>query len=646
MWAAQWGFTTDLPVLGAGLLAAGTAIIWKIRTCPLPAVEHPARGSERFLIWGALAIFLVALAVRLWRLGDVPPVWWDEGVEAHDARCVAAGLPLEPLAGIYYHRSPLWLGLLAGTGQLLGFSFHNLKLVSVLVGALLPPLVFLLGCRLFGTMTGLLAGGWLIVHPWGLHLSRMLHGGVLVPTAAAGLFLLLLQPRMNLWIKAVAGGCLTGVVAYGYAAALQLPALAALGIWLYAPDDAGGRRRVLAVLLAVAIALGLLLPAELVLPGFWSKVEHVSALRHPALIVQNLVDTLPMFHVHGDDDLRHQYPPGAPVFSFFLAPAFSLGVALALRYVRQARFTLLCGWLLLALVPGLVSQGGARNQFRMIGAPPALALIGAVGGAALPAAFGLRLGGCLAAGLWAGSALLDYDSYFVKFPADPATAVWYRTFQLDAARDLQALARRRPLRLCAPLTLTQHPIERFLLFDELYSGRVAEARGPCGPLRPAQVYEDPWKQPVAILLVEAQPSSSGPLQVEYRTILDLAAEGDALIRTDRAAEALKLFRRYVRLLPRSGALQERLGFAALKVGALQEGERAFRLALERGFRLPATYDGLAATLFQLGRYAEAEAMLREALELAPGNRDLQADLEQVRRALNQKLPFGSGHSLN
>ena len=151
---------------------------------------------------------------------------------------------------------------------------------------------------------------------------------------------------------------------------------------------------------------------------------------------------------------------------------------------------------------------------------------------------------------------------------------------------------------------------------------------------------------MAILLVEAQPPSSGPLQVEYRTILDLAAEGDALIRTGRAAEALKLFRRYARLLPRSAALQERLGFAALKAGALQEGERAFRLALERGFRLPATYDGLAATLFQLGRYAEAEAILREALELAPGNLDLQADLEQVRRALNQKLPFGSGHALN
>src|ERR1044071_2541829 len=99
-WLAGWTAMLAAQIaLLAGYIAAGLALlatgIWSLRGQDAPAAGRSKRSTGWWLAGGAMV--LIALVLRLWRLESVPPVWWDEGVEGHDARCVAAGMPLEPL---------------------------------------------------------------------------------------------------------------------------------------------------------------------------------------------------------------------------------------------------------------------------------------------------------------------------------------------------------------------------------------------------------------------------------------------------------------------------------------------------------------------------------------------------------------------
>lgn len=631
MCGAQWCFTAGNTGVGVAALFLGWACL-----APLGRPAGPPEGGRRGIVPAAAGVFLVALALRLWRLDEIPPVWWDEGVEGYDARCVAAGLPLEELEGIYYHRGPLWLLLLAASGSFFGFSIGALRAVAAVAGATVAVLSFLLGTRLFGLAGGLVAGAWMATHPWPLNMSRIMIGNILVPLAGAGVVLLCLQRRWRPSGRGVASGLVSGASMYGYAAAAQLPLLGPAVIWL--SGGTSPRERARAMVISIVVAAAVVLPYRIVYPDLWGKARNVSVLDRPLVMIGNLVDTIGMFNVRGDPDMRHQYPPAAPVLDGVVGPLFMLGAGIVLRYARQASSAMILVWMGLGLLPGIASEGGERNLFRMVGALPAVSLLVGAGGAAVAAQMGRRSGVLVLAGLVAVSALAGGRRYLVLFPADPATAAWYRTYNREAAADLKDLAARSPLSLCSPLTLARHPLEKFFLFDEIRSGRVATAGGGCRITgRPERVYRDPWGQPAALLRTAR---GSGGVEAEYRTILDLGTEGDGLVREGRAREAVDLYRRYLALVPESVLLWERLGFAALKAGREEDALRAFERAIDLGSNMPATYNGLASVLFSLGRYAAAEEAMVRAIELAPGEPGFQHDLDRIRRAGGRHTPGG------
>ena len=597
---------------------------------PIP----PAARGWRAPLWGAAAVFAAALAVRLWRLNAFPPLWWDEAVEAYDVRCLLNGLPLEPLTGIEYHRGPAWLALLAVVGKLAGPSVLAWRATAAVAGAAACGLTCAVGWRLFGPATGLLAGAWMACHPWSLHVSRFMMGNVLVPAGGAAVVLAAL--RGSRLVRAAVAGAVAGVSVFGYAAALHLPLVASAAVWWFPPWPASIRRRALAASVALAVSAACVLAAAVGFPGFLHKSASLSLLTRPAVVLGNARRTALMFLRQGDEDMRHQYPAGAPVFSRLTGPCFVLGTIVSLGPAAPAGAGFLPVWAALALAPGVVSDGGAANEFRMVGAPPALGLLAATGAVTVARSFGARLGAGLVAVCWAVSAAGDLRVYFRDYPADRMTGSWYRTFDREAADRLRALAAARPLALCWPLHLSQHPVEKFLLFDELRAGRVRPADRPCRDLAPCEVYRDPFGLPQAVLLVEGgcpdgkAPRGSGPLRVEYRTLLELGRTGDGLMLGGRVRESLEHYRRAVRWLPDSPHLRERLGYAALRAGNLAEAERAFRRAVDLGARLASTWDGLAAALFRQGRYAEAEKAVDEALRLAPLDPEIQADLARIR----------------
>lgn len=622
LFAAQVCFSAEWGWAGLALVVAGWAALWR---APARAAET-GRMEFRWKIVVGVVLFGVALAFRLWRLGEHPPVWWDEGVEAYDVRCLLAGRPLEPLSGISYHRAPLWLAILMATAKVAGTSFAALKSVSVLTGSLTVVLVFVLGARMFGPVAGILAGAFLCFHPWQLHQSRMLHGSILVPAMGALVVLLCRSPRFPLMRRSVLAGLVGGVNVYGYAASFHLPLLAGLALALPSGDGESSRRRWKAAALALAIPALCALPATGLMPDYWDKTTSVSALSAPRTLAGNLAASLGMFNYRGDPDMRHQYPAGAPALGPLIGPVFLLGAGILLRSPRSATSILLLGWMLLAMLPGVATEGGEANLFRMVGVPPALALVTASGGVALFHALGSRVGMALLAALWGVTAAMDARTYFREYPADRATSVWFRTWAREAGEELRTRASHAPFTLSPVPGLVEHPMEKWFLFDAVADGRVRFAPGNGTGVKTLRVFRDGFGNPQAVL----RRGRAG--RMVYRTVMDICGEGDALLGAGNWRQALSLFRGWDAVMRGSMVLRERAAFALLKGGRNREAVEAFWRAIGPGPGLPSSWDGMASAFYRMGEYDKAERALRRALELEPGSREFADDLARVQRA--------------
>ena len=101
-----------------------------------------------------LIILLLALALRGYRL-DGQSLWADEGNSA-----ALAGRSLVQIAHDSAHdiHPPLYYWLLHGWTRIFGSSEIGLRSLSAALGVLLVWLIYLIGRRLHGQATGLLAG--------------------------------------------------------------------------------------------------------------------------------------------------------------------------------------------------------------------------------------------------------------------------------------------------------------------------------------------------------------------------------------------------------------------------------------------------------------------------------------------------------
>ncbi|MGI6367286.1 MAG: glycosyltransferase family 39 protein [Anaerolineae bacterium] len=112
------------------------------------------------LPWSAwvLLLFASGLAIRLYHLGS-QCFWFDEAQTLSIAQL--------PLGEIYQraYRPPLYHYLLHFWSLVAGRSEFWLRLPGALAGALVPPLLYLLGKHLYGKRIGLIAGALAVVSP-------------------------------------------------------------------------------------------------------------------------------------------------------------------------------------------------------------------------------------------------------------------------------------------------------------------------------------------------------------------------------------------------------------------------------------------------------------------------------------------------
>ena len=413
--------------------------------------------SRRSMLWGMVAVLLVAAALRLVAFGQTPPgLYHDEAYHGLDALQI-----LEGDLSLYFPanngREPLFIYLIALAVGLLGKSPFALRLPSFFAGLLTIAATAAMGRALFSRRVGLLTGAVLAVTLWHVHLSRVGFRAVLLP-----LFVALTVWQIVQGIKGdketrrqvnkvtwhwVFAGVFYGLSFYTYTASRFTPvALAAFGAYLLVACPAIQPLRflrnspfairnlslaALATLVTVApLAVYTVFNPDVVLgrPGQVSFLNPAINQGDPwGTLWSHTLSTLGMFFVRGDRIWRHNVP-WRPIFDPLMGIAFLLGVVVALRRARRdaaAGFVLI--WTAVMSLPTLLAED-APHFLRAVGVLPVVALLPALGLeqvgkwasgqvcklAALTPYFLLLIG--LVSTTWA---------YFGDYARNPVTGYWF-----------------------------------------------------------------------------------------------------------------------------------------------------------------------------------------------------------------------------
>ncbi len=357
-----------------------------------------------------LLILGVALALRLWRLDELPP-----GLTHDEAN--HGGEAMEILDGVYryffplnYGSEPLYSYTAAGFMAALGESILSLRLVNVVFGVAAIALITIWAAPRFGRPAALLAAGLLAVSFWPLASSREALRAGMLPfflTAAVWFYWRILELRApQIWPpgsgppeRSAAAWRVVSVVV-GFAVMLVATFhiyLAARVSWLLFPVfllylglfHRAVFRRSWAPLVGGLLLAGLLtIPMAVFLANNPEMQTRVSMLDGPvgrllagevgpALLTARDALLALVWPGFGDQFLAYNIP-GRPVFDAVSAVFFVAGVVVCLWRWRQPVYAFLLLWLIIGLVPSLIT-GPTANTTRNLAALPAVYLTAAVG---------------------------------------------------------------------------------------------------------------------------------------------------------------------------------------------------------------------------------------------------------------------------
>jgi hypothetical protein len=398
----------------------------------MPVDESQAALSRKSRIWAGLfliSIIILAAVLRLWQLQALPPgLWFDAAVNGSDVRMINSGAGFPIYFPANTGREPLFIYLQALSVAIFGARPFSLYLVSAIIGILTIPAIWWLARTLWDsketaqgsglhfasrevTWMALLAAAGLTVSYWHVSLSRRGLRTIMLPLVSAlavGFF-------WRAWTRRryrdyVLAGIFGAAALYTYTAARLLPVALVVFVALEGllclvqarrlGSDARReqwaiwRRRLAGLALLGAVLAIVLLPLAITAwqqPGLLStRIDQVALLDAPANaapgeavtgLANSVVATLRGFYDRGDANARTNLP-GRPANDPLQAVLFTLGVAMACYYIREARSRLLLIWLGSMLLPTMLSTD-APNFVRSSGVLPPLALLYALGAAVI-----------------------------------------------------------------------------------------------------------------------------------------------------------------------------------------------------------------------------------------------------------------------
>jgi 4-amino-4-deoxy-L-arabinose transferase-like glycosyltransferase len=418
--------------------------------------------------WILIAILLIATALRLVALDDVPPgPGYDELQNTHLAKRVLAGQ-----WAIYFPENhgqePLYPMLEALAVRLLGWSVFSIRLPGALAGVMSVLMLYMTGRRLVNRRAALLAAAFHAVSFWSLIETRMALEMTLLPPLT-GLAILFLargfddkeRSRWRTLLDFTLAGLFLGGQVYAYTAGrvlLFLPPML-LGYMLLLDRRTLSTRwpallTLCMVALLVAAPLALFLRAH---PEAEERLGHLSgpltALRggdfRPVLEITS--GTLGMFTFQGEPQWLYNIS-GRPVFDPLTSLFLYIGLVLCVASLRRWRYGLILLWLFVGLGPAFVSPPPASFN-HTLAAQPAIYLALAIG---IDTAWERLRRLHPWAGALAGALLLALNSalsgyaYFATWADAPQVRELYQYGVTAVARELDAHAPSGPVAIGAP----------------------------------------------------------------------------------------------------------------------------------------------------------------------------------------------------
>lgn len=392
----------ETPQFGSRLAAPGNS---KLNRRLLPAL----------VTWGILtSLALAVLLLRFPNLSELPPgLLLDEGIHGANALQVLRGEHTVFFPEQDDGLEGLMAYAVAATTHLLGRTVLALRLPAALASAGTVFVTFWLGYVLFqeaepvrkpaqwrSLFIGGVGAGLVAVSLGQTIIGRTALRANFLPFVLSLCFVLLWTAwrKRSFWLTVAAGVC-AGVLPYTYIAARFVPVLFFLFGLSFLPylssftDETHWKKVLRRQLWRICLFLGVtVIVAAPILVYFVHHPEHFLArtsqvsVFHPSrsqgdplrVLLLNVWEHLLSFGILGDRYWRYNFP-GKPMLSLGEALLFWLGVGISIWHWRRPANRLLLLWLVVLIMPAMLSRDSVPHTLRMIGATPSIYLLAAFG---------------------------------------------------------------------------------------------------------------------------------------------------------------------------------------------------------------------------------------------------------------------------
>src|SRR3989344_266448 len=412
--------------------------------------------------WLILAI-IIALAVflRFFDLARVPPgLYPDEAMNGNNA--------LEALANkdwkVFYPenngREGLFINLQSLSLAVFGNKPWALRLVSAVFGTFTVLGLFFLSKALFENhQIALLASFFLAASFWHINFSRIGFRAIMAPFFLVwGLYFFFKffkdqGSSAAQTLAAAFGGFLFGLGAHSYIAYRITPLLLLTPLIYRSPTSTGSRTSCFPSLAALFLFFPFLAFAPIGLyfaespADFFGRTNQISIFSESAplkALSVNIVKTLGMFWFYGDGNWRHNFS-GSPQLSLPVGIFFFIGLWLALKNLRSFNSVFLLSWLIIALLPVIISAEGLPHALRAIMAiGPVMILAGWGGIYIFEKIKNWRPARVLFAAILLFIAFESFDKYFLNWAPAPQVYFAFAADSVELGEDLNALPKELP----------------------------------------------------------------------------------------------------------------------------------------------------------------------------------------------------------
>jgi len=365
-------------LVGMGLFVAG---FWLGSSRPQWRLER-----REFLV--LIVIVLVALFMRTYRLNEMPPgVYLDEADNGVWALQFLEA-PYSPFTEQRHGNATLPFQVLGLALRVFGVEPMVLRAFAVVIGLATVVAFYFLAREMFGAPAALIGTALMAVSRWHVHFSRTgFVDNLQVPLfeTLTALFLWRALQRGRRLDYVFAGLCF-GLGFHTYLGYRVFPLVIGLYLLHLAFSQRQWIRAQLPGLLIFAVATFMTLSP---LALFWVQRPEIFLRRVEAAsvfldieaegsyrpLVENVRKSLLMYNDEGDPRARHNLPH-QPMLDGLSAIFFGLGLGYSLLRLRYHRYFLPVAWLLLGLLPGILSLADSNpHSLRTLGNVPAVFLL-------------------------------------------------------------------------------------------------------------------------------------------------------------------------------------------------------------------------------------------------------------------------------